>query len=328
MSSQPQALSTRSGDVHPLVAKNVVSRNWFEEWERTDDAKSLLGLIHCGLKDLREERAPDVSWANMIGHYLAVADGYRYWDYTVYAQKPPEPPSFWFAGRNVPAGELCRIIAHRAFEELCTQFFGKFTVGDSSAESSWYVGLQPAVIAATLRFFRAKTDNYPGIINLRSEQRDRHEITAYDFLVRYLSHLLATVTSLGPGASERFAAAAKAANEHLLGIVEILWGIRRLDLLLNNPLPRESEVFEHLEHLEYLVRREKNEVEIGNRRWPALTVKEAVFAGSQAAQVLVLLRIKQKERTRLEGIIAAKEQLAAAQERLHRLGSQPNQAGS
>ncbi|MDI6778086.1 MAG: hypothetical protein QMD77_02745 [Patescibacteria group bacterium] len=279
---------------HPLVYQSPVGihswEEWKEYWKRTDlPVEFRHSLLHFGFQ--AEANYPE-DFIDQVKFYLSLADGYR-WEDNFIDQKP-ENEKFYLQtcfGSLYPH-EIRQLLARKTFDVLCTNLF-KDVSKSWSAEPSWAEKVcNEEILKVILHFFRT-TPAFDGrrFVNLTCPpyKMDNHEQTAAKFLLQ----LIELAWPVG-GASTQLLECWKHSMEMFerfySSFIGVLDGLRRLDILLARYKIINNVCLSKLEELAL------GQDEQGEQKFK--TLEEANLAGSQAAEILILLRLKQKEHQR------------------------------
>lgn len=297
--------------VHPLNRVTLSSsltnwgeweRSWDEEMERVAPrTENLLGSLHLIF-------AIPGGYSKAVLHLLEIADGY-YVNFTL----REGDPVIYFPKENRKIGWNVRhVIAEKAWKLLCDNFF------KNRAEKSWHTPSWTRTVADKEVFNRLLWffDPQKRCLNIPyRNNRDRYDETALQFLrefVIFAWYFRTFDDRWGP--HEEDEVIQKMFREARPKLVEILDAIHGLDFLLNGEgLIKENEYPERLINAAVIAKLE--ELALENHE----TVKEAAWAGSYAAQTLLVLHSNMKEQKRQKHITEAEQQAEEARHKLAKL---------
>ncbi len=320
-----------ANEEHLLLRKDVVYlKNWKEwkvRWEKEHRVEFLHSLLHFGfnipVEDLNEV-------GDRLHLYLEIADNNEY--STVFSRGEEEGVQYYayfegcttFTKKAIRGkAEFRQMLSRKAFEVLCQKFFKD--TSENYDLPSWLRGiLAPGVLEKILWFFRGKERG--NLVNI-NYFADHHMKTAIEFADELCFFVWDAVNyrenafrpKLGRENIEML-------RSFLPQIIETLNNLGSIDFLLKKD--RYEYVSEdHLTLLKELALKEElpfPSISVNSRygtefRKPK-DIDEAVYGRSQAAKVLLLLRVLRKEKNRFEEIQEMETKLREATEELEKLG--------
>lgn len=295
---------------HPLVAKNISCigdwSRWKEIWRETSEVEILHSLLHFGFDVYTRSE----EFTEKVNFYLELADGYRA-SYNFNSSSDPK----WQCDLETPFGrkkfpEVRQVLSQKAFQILSQKIF-KDSSKDGGLPSWMHMVIRKEVLEKIIWFFRPDKDgwieNYPA-----------DESHLFEIVEKFLVDLCKIVWS-DSKYIERYGEWLESMYPDL---VEILYGIRKLDLLFD----RECQFITNddgfvlksiMDKLEELAL--KYEFYFNNKRRRPININEAYYGGSQAARIHILLSVKNAERKRLQKIWELETQKREAEEKLKKL---------
>jgi hypothetical protein len=302
VSTQHPLLDVRAGQ------GTLTWSEWRKLWEEAKYFEQYLSLLHSGFEvtmSASENVAAD--GADRICLYLELADGY--WN----------SRNFRIPDEGISLERERAKLAVKAFSVIAQHFFKRGRYGFSS---TWFDSeTQDRVLEKLIWFFRLdERDKVPNLGNDRfSDLGDRSELP--EIPLRWAKHFAVELCKLG-WQQEIWETVSRETQEHIATyrpqLIELLLGTGNLDRLYREPqLFRLDEAC--WKKLEELAMREcwcpipgRHDVE---RRRPH-GIEESVANGSEAARVLVILRIMDAEAHRFEELTEALEEAHRAEVRL------------
>jgi len=304
----------REEEPHQLMAKNIGCivdwKEWRKLWQEESRADFLHSLLHFGfeVKTYDEKEVID-----RVCMYLDLANGA--FDYRTFRSYPNDR----FMGYNrfdkeiTTYQDLRYIISQKAFQMLCQHLF-KNTSEDDKPSWIWPVVL-PQVFSKLSWFFRVDNE-YQDIYNL-SDVTGHNAKIAKDFAREFC--FFAWKCDEFPLADRLSDEIRETFRKARPSMIEIMFGLKELPFLLEEERYRtfDEECEKKLEemalsHELYLFPHAVVKHKPG-------TIEEACFAGSQAAQVLILLRKIQEQGALYDKLAELEEQRHDAEEQIKKL---------
>lgn len=310
--------------VHPLMEKEISFigswREWKELWGKTTQADILHSLLHFGFAvpvDGEEE------WVDRILLYLNIADDHESYGFVKGPiQEDRIHQQILVGGEKIESfSQLRSVLSHKAFQMLCQNFLKDTKDGRYEDVPSWVATIaDPGVLEKILWFFRL--DHEGNFINLRLyRSEDHHSAIAKEF-IRGLCKFAWTCENSGLWGREGIREETKEIlRKNRPNMIMLLCGLGRLDLLLDiEKYELDKSCLQRLEELatSFDLYLPSNTSWMNERRIPR-TIEEACLGDSQAAQVLLILRVKQAEKERFNKIRELNERRREAEEALKKL---------
>lgn len=268
-----------------------------------------------------------------VSYYLGLADGHAHARLLRHPNDRTLEPHQ--GNRNTPFGstdslsDLRLMVARTAFDVLCTRFFkNKTDMVCSDSQPSWVDLIRKrSVLRDVLRFFRAAEGEFGGrweVVNLpRVDWYDgnKHNAkVANDFMNDFIRWVWDT-HEREEANFRRYLDRIKPYLAHVMCCTGRTWKLLRDETYADKACMRVLEKVALRCELRYDHRLMHHSERDQDRL--AATVEEAAAFGSQSAQVLMLLRNREKEHARLKEIREAKERAAEAAEELEALTLRP-----
>ena len=308
--------------VHPLRKKKIdYIKSWKkckELWEKATLVEDLHNLLHIGfeIETDGEERI------ERICLYLDIANGcfdHNTFEWSIPIRDGPGPSHLVRFGTKIEdiPHDLQEILSQKALQMLCQKFF-KNTAEENHYPSWVRLAAGPQVLAKLIWFFRLD-DEGRKLFNLGYSSnwceigKNNMEIAA-TFAEEF--SLLTWKCKEEKFRDRLYNGEAEAFWQVRPSMIEILFGLRKLDALFSNERYKRIDK-ECMNKIEYLALAFKLNFSILEKRKPE-SIKEACLV-SQAARVLLSLRVMQQEDTRLEKLDAAKEKIREGQEEVKNL---------
>ena len=298
---------------HPLMAWQPSCiesmRQWFDEWERAKLAERKRELLFVGFEVETESTEMRI---NRIKHYLAVADDHTgsAWTFHVAPGDDEEHVKRTAFGRK-KMHELRIIIAQKAFEMICLNFFKNKSQSSDDRPSWTFLMSQEEVLKSVLYFFRLEKNNPRNFVNLHLssfEKSDHFTLIAVDFLRRFIISAWPANESDARVSAWWDADALDMFRRYYPKFVDILHGLGQSQLL-----------FERHANIDKASLTRLKELALG--RPMHRTIEEAIFSGSQAARTFLLLEVIKKEGKRREEFQQAKRVADKANRKLEQLST-------
>jgi hypothetical protein len=283
---------------------------WYDRWESEERFEYLLALLHCGF-DVPVHSHWDVH-ADRVIFYLQLADHYPFYRLSDEGESTE---------RQKALQEMREELRQKAYDVLARRFFHE----TEARRLPWvYAAEDPRLLPHLLWFFRLRDQESlvgGSLKNVDSRpSRDRERIV-YSFALELARHAW-EYNSYNRNRAQILPEARDALHAARPQMVEVLYGLRRLDLLLEEPFVNQLDLACILT-LERLAFRECHLPGIrgfyGDERRTPRSVDEALLAGSQAAQVYVLLRERfraQEEAETLQELAVREREIRQERERL------------
>ena len=286
---------------------------WAKAWDETTSPELLAGLLHVGFG----VRASGPGAADRICLYLDLADGYG----SDSNFRSPERRLYLTWAEETPLAELRQQLARKAFSLLVSHLFR-----DQREQSTkfyrpptWMGSLMlPGVLDRVLRFFSPR--ELGGIENL-SHSTPRHQ---REIVRQFLLDLCQTAWEYGRYDSGKRSYWSSAWTEPLIQarprLISLLDELHRLRLLLDENYKLDEACLRQLEKLalgrEYYLPSLTSQ---GDTHRRPRDLAEALYAGSVAAEVLLILRTRAEQATRMNELHEALRAQEEAEERLQKL---------
>ncbi len=320
----------KESQVHPLAAdmRYISSwEKWKELWLASTHAEIKHSLLHFG-------------WATGGGTekvclYLDLADGYM--DQDNFGLPEEKTRSWQFnkcdmdtpLGRFEYASQLRRAVSIKAFQVLCQKFFkNTSTESRQRDQPSWLHWLKEDVVLEKVLWF-LRTEGSPGDLSLRNIPRhfddcDNHQRVLREFAFG-ISMLALGLTCLKIGDKDCYfrdgTVEGKLRKRHP-EIVELLNGLGGLNLLLDERKNSQRELSEAgLAKLREIALRERWIHSPQHEKRKPVSIEEASYAGSKAAQTYLLLQVNNKVQEKLEEIARQKYLAEEAQRKIKELSA-------
>jgi hypothetical protein len=334
-------------DVHPLLSREVRPmrnwREWLKLWNEAMTYQQLISLLHVGFDVIMEKERhwdkgePEYTEVDRLVLYFSVADGWNDERAFRKGRRDLEHNGYDEHGKYTTWREsgLCRKVAAKAFELLCSRFFTlEYSDFDQYKEDWNYkwvrIVASPVLFPIIQKFWRAEEGLVRICIsNLRESRLDKpshHEERAFAFLVN-LANFIWTWRKVEGGWSlskEENAVKEKCDAEMRARLdaakpwmVEILSELDRLDVLEKWIFTLDDSCIEKLK--EIALRKEFSDSRLVAKERKVESVEEALLLGSKAAMFLKRLEVVRKERKRLSKIRELELEAEAAQEKLDRV---------
>lgn len=297
--------------VNPLLTREVRTianwQEWVRLWHKAQTAHEMEGLLHVGfdLSFVRYSGDEACDELDRLRLYCSVADGWAdhyalrcNGDQVGYLLRYEEGLSV-----KKTARQLRKSLAQKAFDMLCLNFFRSKDI--YSHERKIHHGLFPLI----QRFFRPEkeTDSseYRIIRNLSYNLKgSRNEQFAVDFLIALINYIW------------RWKDDVYYPNEHQREIrmhidsmkpwtIEVLNRLGKLDLLRQWLMTLDKASFSKLKEIALRARLRKGEHPVIEAR-PVASLKEACYAGSEAALLLSEYKLRKKVDARLHTELSKK----------------------
>lgn len=308
---QALAVPKATEEKHPLMEFVPTTINsseeWLARWNGTPYLDERLGLLHS-LTAKSGWRAE----SNLVSLLLSVADGYAY-DSTFASR------SSAFLGYNKATVKNRKAIAEKAFSTLCLRFFKDDA--ESYEEPSWWWMLKDeALFQKVLWFLRPSiwsTSLHNG--GRICEDSNDHQVGIFRTFVRKFAHLGWKFPHSKPHWDEQ---TTKAVKQRLVAarprLIDILLGLRELGWLNKQEIDLDAQSIKKLTEIALssnlpLPTTQASRTDDSYRKPKSL--EEAVLGGSVAAEILLLHRVRQKERERIARQYKASERTYQKQQR-------------
>jgi len=295
-------METQQGNgkaANPLRAKKIDYianwAEWKELWEKESRTDFLHSLLHFGFGI---DGASFEEAIERICLYLDIADGcFDFHTFNTFEGiygPVLSAPSRFSNVTDAQARDLRRILSQKAFQMLCQNFFKNTTEKHHYPYPSWLrLAVVPQIFSKILWFFRL--DEYGRIFNLSSATGHNVEV-AEEFIRQFclIAWECNEEEALRAGLSDSLKEIFRQARPSM---IEILSGLGKLDLLLKDDRYRtiDKKCEAKLENLSLAFDRWLPNLDGSNSHRKPKTIEEACFGKSQAAQVLILLRIMRKQ---------------------------------
>ncbi len=291
---------------HPLLETTLHTignwEDWLKLWNETPYLELRHSLLHFGFD------VPCEDPVSRILFYLSIADG---WNEHPFDKEGRDHGLLHRPTPRMKKGDLSR----KAFEVLCLRRFKKTKEYNEERYNFGWMCEEQTLVAVLAFFYGIDPYHYDReekrLKNLERGDSDKHSAFARDFLIDFIDwawayseydkkELVAMLTS------------------HRPDFLELLYGMRRLALFTGYGMALDEASIAKLEELA-LGQKLYFQLERTHRR--PVTIEEAVYAGSPAAQLLTLYRVSREERERLEEIQRLESEQRDAERRLAQLKS-------
>jgi len=298
--------------VHPLMAKEIrwISdwSKWKKYWEKESQAEILHSLLHFGF-DVDARNTEEA--IERICLYLDIADGCFCLDtFYVNFREDHSGPRWVDHSKGVR-----RALSEKAFQTLCQKFFKDSRREGYSDVPSWvpYAAVSE-IFSKLLRFFRV--DKRGNISNLRGEGHNVEIARTFAAEFCFLAWKCDDYPPYYQALSDEVAETFRQAKPQML---EIMWGLGKLDFLLKSERYRtlDEKCEQKLEELALSL--DGNFPDGGRFFRKPKTVDEACYANSQAARVLILLRIMRDQESHFGELRDLTEQSRIVEQRIKEL---------
>lgn len=293
-------------EVHPLLRGEISYikdwTEWKELWESTKYAELRHSLLHFGF-------GVSCSWAQdeieRVCMYLEIADRYgSSWEFQK-GERTEFSRRTAFGGTVWHPEELRRILAEKAFHVLCQNFF-KNTESFVYRAPSWVqLATDPLVLEKLFWYFRL--DEYGRVHNLPNSDDDHHIEIAREFaysLCTFLWFCEDIVDGRYYGDTV-YSGVKRTPPGTRLNIITLLFGLRRLNVLLDEKYELDDSCMKRLEELALGYDLFMPNIDsYGDKLRKPTTIQEALLGKSKVAEILLILRAKQTEKKRLDEIRA------------------------
>lgn len=311
--------------VHPLLLGEISYihkwKEWRKLWEATPLAEFRHSLLHFGFGVLTEY--PE-EWVERTCLYLEVADGHKDpWNF----KKSEERDDYNFhtalSDQRMTLAGVRQTIARKAFTVVSQNFF-KNSAKLVHEKPSWVDAVViPEVLEKVLWFFRLSDRGRISNLGLEDGE-DIYSKTARRFLLDLceFSWRFDYFGNLGNYRIEEYGRIREIFRSYRSRLIEVLYGLGRLDRLLRFGCELDELCLTKLEELatSRVVSFPSASSYSSEHRRPK-TLEEACFGLSPAAEVLILLRIREKEKQRFSQIRELREKRESAEEALKNLTS-------
>lgn len=299
---------------HPLVEKKIKGIRCWSEWEQMWNAaayaEQLHGLLHVGFNVITYSN----EHLERIRFYLAVASDHGNSDELRHPDEPvhesSDPSGFGWPCRR---RDLRMTVARKAFEVLCLNFFrGRDSRGLDADQKSAIA--HPKTLQSIISFFLKGNSTSTGLyLENRDGDSDSHfNVIIYTFLDRVIDEILRT--SLVE--EDIQSAVVKCHISMRSSCVELLYRMQKLDVLLEKKQALDDACMIKLQEL--TMKKSMFFHRENAMRLPT-NVEEAAAFGSKPAQILLILRLRQREVARLDEIYRLEEERAEADRKLKQL---------
>lgn len=308
--------------VHPLMAGEISCINswkkWKELWQGTEYAELRHSLLHFGFA-VQADSTDEV--IERVCLYLDIADG---WKYSRNFKKGEEDYSYLFGTvfgsevNNLP--EFRRFLAQKAFQSLCQNFFKNTAAKDYYVPSWARMATEHQVLEKILWFFRLNED-VVDIPNLDPFDSTDHNMEIATKFIRDLCEFAWTCENNRWGRGEVYEEMKDELRKARPEMIRLLSGIGALDVLLNTgEYQLDKSCVKQLENIAMAYDRWlPSATSWSNEHRKPRTLEEACFGNSQAARVLLILRVKQAEQKRFDAIRELEEQRREAEKKIEGL---------
>ena len=296
---------------HPLCNRRIdFSLSWQECKEKLDKAEKASDIIEALHNGINAEVLDEDEFRECIFWYLEMAYGYNSIGLFSLPEDRRDETFHTIFGRCT-VSDARKKIAQKAWAMLCQKVFKNTGEKESTGPSWWWIVKDDPQILNKILWFFSEKDNIPSGIIYANEHNKR---IASDFLytiaqLAWINHL-ESGWGYGESPLSHFV-------ENRPKFIKILRHLGKLDFLAKKNNWR-SVTKEDLAVLEETALFQDNSQDEGQKY---KTVKEAAYAGSQAAQVLIVLRVILKEETHQEKIEEAKRKMEEAKEKIEALNA-------
>jgi len=311
-------MKTNEEGQHPLLLKEIgYIANWTEwklRWEKETQTELLQSLLYYGFEVKVETDEEEV---DRVCFYLEMAD--RCFDYHAF-ETSDDCICYHLGksrfGKNIESKkDLRQSVSQRAFQVLCQKLFKNTEEGHHYIPSWLRLVVIPQIFSKLLWFFRLNEEGRISNLwratgfNLETAEKFVREFSFFAWRYSEINFY----GRLPDGAEETF-------QEARVSMLEILFGLKKLDFLLEKERYKtvDEECERKLEELSLSFKLYYLPKYLCAEHKPK-TIEEACFAGSQAAEVLILLRKKKQEAARLEQLQEQKERRQDADKKIKEL---------
>lgn len=309
-------------EVHPLLQVETDFATSWSEWKQLWNTRLPAivrhGLLHYGFQvkaDTTEE------YGERLLFYLNAADGHCHaWAFRKFNERQEEMRTPFNTTHRMTAQDVYRVLAEKAFVELGRNVFKN--TERRGETPSWYddVFRIPGIFEKVLWFFRPSEKDW-WLRNLGHDWKEAP--TSYQVAADFLFEICILGFNSGLLRSYDREVRLKLAESQPL-LVEILSGLKRLDYLLGI----EGKISPAcLTQLEKIAMRRDFWLPTQEQRWqnhhrkPA-TLEEAIYANSEAARILMALRIKNAQKERFAQLYELASRQRTTQAQMEKLTSQ------
>lgn len=301
-------------EIHPLLqveTEFVTSwSEWKELWKSKLPAIVRHGLLHYGFQ---VRTGIPGEYTERLLFYLQAADGHcDIWSFKTIGERQIEMCTPFNTTKRMTPQDVNRVLSEKAFVELARNLFKN--MGRRGEIPSWYSDIfrVPGVFEKVLWFFRpAENESWLRNLGRHWDEAGVHYQEASDFLLD-LCRMGWNFNYLRDNDEE----ARQMLVEARPRLVEVLSGLNRLDFLLRVYRIEEKIDETCLTKLEELALGKNHELPSGKYK----SLEDALCGGDpQAAQVLMVLRLKIARAARIEQIRDLEHQRQAAQAQLEKL---------
>ncbi|MDO8558888.1 MAG: hypothetical protein Q7R84_01005 [bacterium] len=310
----------QEGSTHPVMEKEISYirswGRWKELWEKTTEADILHSLLHIGFAVPVDEGET----VDRILWYLNMADKRKsYFNFRKNEDKDLRFQRIIMGGKEINNFEDIRLLlVQKAFQALCQNFFKN--TGKEHNNHWWLpMVLDPQVLEKLFWFFRLDED---GRFFNRQHPEDHNTLIVAEFIrnvCEFIWNYEDSYSRWGVRFNDEIIEALRQARPNT---ITILFGLKELDFLFNLERHHGLNVgcMKRLKKLAmgfdlYLPSPDASR---DAYRKP-LTIEEACFGGSQAARVLISLRVIQAEKGRFCDIRELESQRREVEERLKKV---------
>ena len=289
--------------------------HWLERWDNAEDFQQMESLLHCGFNiSLSRGHYSEKEYKHLdrVMLYLAVADGWQ--NSELLRLREDEGTSYMFGyderGATVwkKPSVLRQMIARKAFDMLCLNFFKGISLVDNSDhrrctyDRVWTEEIvTPQFLPLIQNFFRVECGQRFGVRNLTPnyDNRTHNEQDAIQFLVNFAEFIwggLEVEDDENPSETRKLAESAKP------WMTEVLVRLNRLDILRKRILKLDEAT---LAKLKEVALRDNN---FSRHSHPVLedrkveSVEEACYLGSKTAWLLKEYEVVMQVHGRLKTI--------------------------
>ncbi len=309
---------THSSAVAGLRSESEDYESWLEAYNKASTIGEKIGLLHRGFPRRHD-------WAPAIQFYLSEAEGHSDLNPDYFLTDEEKKERFLRAQALGKLGGERQRVAKKAFDVLVSEIF-KDTRGKMDATPSWQPLIEgEGALAAVLHFFRIDEDHR--FVNLTHSVAEHKREVVREFLFSLARY------GWEPSATRDQYESSWAKNLYVSfrpQFIEVLCGLGRLDYLQNRKDIEERSAIGELELEKLTELAMARELYFsgaiwhssGSRHFKPETIEQAAYAGSQAAQVAILLRERLKVQKHFREIADAYRRRKAADQELGRLAGE------
>ncbi|HVN26264.1 MAG TPA: hypothetical protein VMT99_01240 [Candidatus Paceibacterota bacterium] len=324
--------------IHDLFTREIRPlhnwNEWLERWQAAVTIEEMLGLLHVGFEvpmGTRHWEEKKYDHIDRVLFYMKMADGWSNGSLLKKAGDPDKEYEFGqdkrgYVTKRKPHG-MRQILAKKAFDLLCQNFFGSFELEGSGKHGDewnrhWELDVvTPRFFPSLVKFFRTEKGwldeesiRIPNLNVPEWQDASHYEAKARDFVVKLSTFMWGWKEPDYFCGEEEDRAAAVGENEKLRSrietakpwILEVLIGLNEWTLIRERLLSLDRACLDKLKEIAFRTKLSRHLHPVIEDRKVA-SLDEAYFAGSRAAMLLSQRELLLREGRRLQEIRKAHE---------------------